>query len=63
MGQRLLNMYEFVEDRLGWEGKVALAKATCIGSTIAAGTPETPQLISTFREAIKKLTGEYPPDV
>jgi hypothetical protein len=61
MGKRIAAMFDFVEDKKGRDGKVALARETGVSSVIAEGTPETPELMERFRAAVKKITGENPP--
>lgn len=61
MGKQLVALYEYIEDRMGRDGKVQLAKLTRVPSVTAQGTPDSPALVSAFREAIKQLTGVYPP--
>jgi hypothetical protein len=61
MGQILLRMYDFVEDEKGLRGKIQLAKMTLIPSAMAAATPDTPETINKFVQAIKEITGKEPP--
>ncbi len=60
MGKQLVAFYDFVEEQLGRDGKVQLAKLTRIPSVTAQGTPDSPEIVQAFREAIKQLTGNYP---
>lgn len=61
MGKRLEEFFDFVEEKKGREGKVALARETGVPSVIAEGTKETPELIERFRKAIVKIAGVEPP--
>jgi hypothetical protein len=61
MGKRLVAFYDYIEERLGRDGKIQLAKLTRVPSVTALGTTDTPELLTAFREAIKQLTGAYPP--
>jgi hypothetical protein len=61
MGQVLLKMYDFVEDEMGLRGKIQLAKMTLIPSATAAGTPDTPEVVHKFIEAVREITGKEPP--
>lgn len=61
MGRQLVAFYDYVEERKGREGKVQLAKLTRVPSVTAKGTPDSPDLVASFREAIKQITGNYPP--
>jgi hypothetical protein len=61
MGKRLEAFFDFVEEKKGRAGKVALARETGIPSVIAEGTEETPELVEKFRKAVLKITGSEPP--
>jgi hypothetical protein len=60
MGQKLLKLYEFIEDEKGFTGRMAVAMRTKIPSTIAASQPDSPENIGKFLEAISALTGKRP---
>jgi hypothetical protein len=61
MGATLVKFYDFVETAKGRAGMVELAKATKIGSLIAASTPDSPDNIAKFKVAVKQITGKDPP--
>jgi hypothetical protein len=61
MAEKLMRYYKFVEDRMGLEGKQRLARLTLIPSIIAATEPDSDENIARFRDAVKQLTGETPP--
>jgi hypothetical protein len=61
MGKRLEDFYDYIEERMGREGKVKLARLTHTPSVIVGGMPDDPEIVAQFREAIKELTGNYPP--
>ena len=57
MGQKLVAYYALVKERAGTEGAMRLAMKTCIGSTVAAGQPDSPRNIEKFKKAIKEIVG------
>lgn len=61
MGQRLLEMYEFIDEQLGLVGKMKLAMLTKIPSATASSTPDSPQNVQKFVDAVRTLTGRDPP--
>jgi hypothetical protein len=63
MAEILLHYYKFVSDEVGYTGKVQLAIETKIPSSLAAITPDTPDVIEKFKQAVKKITGKMPPDL
>lgn len=63
MAEKLLRYYKYVQDRLGLEGKIQLAKETKIPSTQAALEPDTSEVIQKFRVAIEKITHQAAPDL
>ena len=62
MGQKLLKLYKFVADHGGLPAKIELATQTKIPSSMAAMQPDSPENLKIFKDAIKKITGETPPD-
>jgi hypothetical protein len=62
MAEVLIKYYKFIREKAGFEGKIDLATTTKIPSTMAALEPDTPENIKKFKEAIKKITGDYPPE-
>lgn len=61
MGQKLLRLYEFMEDEKGFPGKMELARRTKIPSAMAASTPDTPENVRAFVAVIREFTGKTPP--
>ena len=61
MGRKLMAWYDFVESVAGREGKMKLAKETCIPSVLAMGRPDDPATLEKFRAAIRQITGRDPP--
>ncbi len=61
MGKQLQEYYDYIEEKLGRKGKVELARLTRTPSVIVGGIPDDPITVARFREAIKELTGSYPP--
>ncbi len=61
MGKKLEGYYDYIEELLGREGKVRLARLTHTPSVIVGGMDDEPELVAQFREAIKEITGKYPP--
>lgn len=55
MGEKLVEYYALAEKLGGLPAKVKLAAKTCVGSLIAATTPDTPQNIERFRKALQEL--------
>ncbi|MCK5125439.1 MAG: hypothetical protein KAR42_04225 [candidate division Zixibacteria bacterium] len=58
MGQKLVEYYKIVSDHSGIRGKSTLAGITKIPSIKAALEPDSPELIKTFEEAVKKIIGK-----
>ena len=61
MGKKLEKYYDYVEELLGREGKMKLARLTHTPSILVGGMEDEPKIIAQFREAIKEITGKYPP--
>ncbi len=62
MGKKLLRYYDYLEEKLGREGKVRLAQATHIPSVLADAAEDSEENLRVFREAILKITGHPAPD-
>jgi hypothetical protein len=58
MGQKLIEIYKFVADYSGIQGKMKLAIETKIPSTKAAFEPDSPENIELFKEKAKMITGK-----
>jgi hypothetical protein len=63
MGKKLVAYYDFVESVAGRDGKVALAKSTCVPSVIAMGQPDDAKMVEKFRQAVLRITGREPPPI
>ena len=64
MAAKLVKFYEVIGAAGGTQAKMRMAMATCVGSTIAASVPDSPDMIAKFRKAYKEITGkEAPPDL
>ena len=63
MAERLLKYYKYVQDTLGLDGKMQLAKETKIPSTQAALERDTPETIQRFKTAVAKITQKPAPDL
>lgn len=63
MAEKLLQYYKYVQDRLGLEGKIELAKETKIPSTHAALEPDSVENIKRFKTAVEKITHRSAPDL
>ena len=57
-----MKYYQYVAEQLGAAGRTKLAMMTKLPSTKAALEPDTPEIINAFKEAVKQLTGNSPPD-
>jgi hypothetical protein len=60
MGKKLEGFYDYIEERLGREGKVKLARLTHTPSVLVSGMEDDEETVEMFRKAIKELTGSYP---
>ena len=62
MGALLLKYYDFVgKEAGGLQGKMRLAVMTNLPSNKAGNSPDSPELISKFKAAVKKITGKDAP--
>lgn len=57
----MMALYDFVESVAGREGKMKLAKLTCIPSVLAMGKPDDKATLERFRAAVREITGKDPP--
>ncbi len=58
MGQKLIEIYKFVSDNSGIQGKMKLAIETKIPSTKAVFEPDSEENIELFKEKATKITGK-----
>ena len=63
MGEKLLKYYKHVQEKMGMNGKVLLAKETKLPSTQAALEPDPPETIQRFKAAVEKITNQPAPDM
>lgn len=63
MGKKLVQYYQFVEEKAGLVGKVRLAMMTGIPSQAARFTPDSPENLLKFKEMLKDILGEDAPDL
>ncbi len=56
MGQKLIEYYKHISNKLGISGKMELAKATKIPSIQAAIEPDSEENLKLFAEAVEILT-------
>jgi hypothetical protein len=63
MSEKLLQYYKYIQDSLGLEGKIQLAKETKMPSTQAALEPDTPETIQRFKVAVEKITHRPAPNL
>lgn len=61
MGEKLMEYYEYIQEEMGYSGKIELAKVTNLPSSKAATKPDSEENIESLREGIEELTGEKPP--
>ncbi len=61
MGKKLEAYYDYIEEKMGREGKVRLARLTHTPSVLVGGLDDDEETLKLFRDAIKELTGVYPP--
>ncbi len=61
MGVALQKFYDFVGREGGTVLRMRLAMKTGLSSEKAATTPDTPELIEKFRQAVREITGKEPP--
>lgn len=63
MGQKLLQLYDFVSKNGGLPAQMRVAMKTLVPSSKAGGVPDSPENIARFRSAIKEVTGKEAPRV
>lgn len=61
MGAILVKHYEYVQQKLGFSGRVELAKLTKVPYIIAAEQPDSPENLRRFEDAVAKVTGAPAP--
>ncbi len=61
MAEKLVKYYKFVQDEKGLQGKMQLAMKTGVPSAKAALSPDSPDVLKKFQEAIKAITGKSAP--
>lgn len=62
MGEKLVKIYQAIQESAGLKGKTLLAMETKIPSTRAALAPDNDANLKLFQEAYAKIVGK-PPDV
>ena len=62
MAEKLLRYYKYVNNKLGTQGKLELAKITRIPSLIASLEPDSEKNLSTFKHAVEKITNTSAPE-
>ena len=62
MAEKMLKYYKYMQDTLGLDGKMALARETKIPSTQAALERDTPETIQRFKVAVTKITQKPAPE-
>ncbi len=60
MGEKLVKMYQTIQETTGLKGKTLLAMATKIPSTRAALAPDSEENLELFRAAYTKIAGKPP---
>lgn len=63
MGEKLMEYYNYIEEREGFSGKVELAKATNMPEERASTAEDSKENIEMFRDAIEDILGERPPQL
>ncbi|MGJ5820467.1 hypothetical protein [Paludibaculum fermentans] len=63
MAQKLVKLYEFINEHGGATAKMRVAMKTLVPSAKAEQTPDTPEIIEKFRVAIREVTGQEAPNV
>ena len=61
MGEILVSYYEFVKKEGGIKAAMRVAMQTAVTATKAGSIPDSPEMISKFKKAIKEVTGKVPP--
>ncbi len=62
MAEKLLLYYKYIRETEGIRGQIALATSTKMPSPKAALAPDSPENITLFKEAVKKLTNKPAPN-
>ncbi|OGU37539.1 MAG: hypothetical protein A2068_00380 [Ignavibacteria bacterium GWB2_35_6b] len=62
MAQKLLRYYKYINKTLGTQGKIELAKMTKIPSMFASTEPDSEKNITTFKNAVEKITNLTAPE-
>jgi hypothetical protein len=63
MGEKMNQLYDFVQKTGGVEAKMRLAVVTGISSLKAKTEPDTPENIAKLKDGIKAITGKDAPSV
>ncbi len=63
MGQKIIQIYDFVNKNGGLQAQMRLAMKTGCPSSKAATVADTPDLIQKFKVAVKEITGKDVPNV
>jgi hypothetical protein len=63
MAQKLLALYEFAGANGGLQAKMRLAMMTNVPSNKAGDTPDSPDVLAKFKDAVKQITGKDAPNV
>ncbi len=62
MAEKLVRIYQAIQEAAGLAGKTKLAMETKVPSTKAALAPDSAENLEKFRAAYAKITGQNPPD-
>jgi hypothetical protein len=57
MGARIQKYYDYIEDKVGYAGRVKLAISTKVPSSLAFATPDSNEILEKFKKAIFDITG------
>lgn len=57
-----MKYYQYVSERAGAVGRTKVAMITKVPSTKAAMEPDTPEMITKFKDAVRQVTGSAPPE-
>ena len=63
MGARIQKYYDYIEDEVGFSGRIKLAISTKVPSSLAFATPDSDEIIAKFKKAILEITGKKAPDL
>ncbi|MFP4459413.1 MAG: hypothetical protein ACLFSQ_07485 [Candidatus Zixiibacteriota bacterium] len=61
MAEKLIMYYKYINDKVGFTGKMKLATLTKVPSTKASLEPDTEENIQKFKEAVEEITGKEAP--